>query len=111
MIEAYRQRGHFAASLDPLGLWAPPQPIDLTPAAHGIHDASLDATLDLDGVLGLRRTTVHEVIVRLREAYAGSVGFDCAHVEDYAAHTWLREVAETGALQPDRDDGAPRPRA
>lgn len=102
LIEAYRQRGHFAARLDPLGLWAPPAPSDLSPEAQGIVTASLDAELDLEGVLGLGRCTVRDVVVRLSEAYGGSIGFDCAHVEDQAARHWLCSVAEAGGLAPDR---------
>jgi 2-oxoglutarate dehydrogenase E1 component len=102
LIEAHRQRGHFAARLDPLGLWAPPMPADLSPAAQGIATASLDAALDLDGVLGLDRCTASDVVTRLSEAYCGSIGFDCAHVEDQAARQWLYSVAETGGLAPDR---------
>jgi 2-oxoglutarate dehydrogenase E1 component len=42
LIEAYRQRGHFAAKLDPLSLWAPASPPELLPATYGIDDAALD---------------------------------------------------------------------
>ena len=98
LIEAYRQRGHFTARLDPLGLWASPAAADLAPAAQGIATASLDAALDLDDVLGLDRCIVREVVARLSEAYSGSIGFDCAQVEDQAARHWLYSVAEAGGL-------------
>jgi 2-oxoglutarate dehydrogenase E1 component len=102
LIEAWRQRGHFAADLDPLGLWAPAPPRDLSPAIHGIEDAAHGNSIDLGGTLGLHQCTIGDVIGRLREIYAGSIGFDCAHVEDYAARTWLDQIAESGALGPDR---------
>ena len=47
-------------------------PADLAPAAQGIATASLDAALDLDGVLGLNRCIVREVVARLSEVTIGS---------------------------------------
>ena len=43
LIEAFRQRGHFAAKLDPLGLWSPPQAPELRPQDHGVDAELLDA--------------------------------------------------------------------
>ena len=45
LVDAYRQRGHFAASVDPLGLWQPPRPHDLDLAAYGIDAGSMDCEI------------------------------------------------------------------
>jgi 2-oxoglutarate dehydrogenase E1 component len=101
LIEAWRQRGHFVARVDPLGLWAPAQPADLDPAAHGIAEDLLDQFVDLDGLLGLERCSVREALARLGKIYGGSLGFDCGHVENDAARAWLREIAELDGLKAD----------
>ena len=101
LIEAHRQRGHFAAKLDPLSLWAPAAPPELLPAAYGIDDAALDIEVRAPESFGLERCTLRALVARLRAAYAGSIGFDCAHVEDQAARNWLQQVAEHGSRQPD----------
>ncbi len=101
LIEAYRQRGHFAAKLDPLSLWAPASPPELLPATYGIDDAALDAEVTAPESFGFERCTLRALIACLRAAYAGSIGFDCAHVEDHAARGWLQQIAEHGTAQPD----------
>ena len=44
LIQAWRERGHLVADLDPLGRTRPPQP-DLEPSAHGLTIWDLDRTL------------------------------------------------------------------
>lgn len=99
LIEAYRHRGHFGAKLDPLEMWAPPMPLDLSP--EGLDDATLDTVVSAPMEYGLDRGTLRALISCLQNAYAGSIGFDCAHVEDRAARNWFHEQAEHGAALPD----------
>ena len=101
LIEAYRQRGHLAAKLDPLALWAPPAPPDLRPEAYGIGEQALDAQVQAPAGFGLDRCSLRTLLSRLQAAYTGSIGFDCAHVQDPAAREWLQYVAEHGGAQPD----------
>jgi 2-oxoglutarate dehydrogenase E1 component len=102
LIEAYRQRGHFTAALDPLLLWTPTAVPDLLPASHGVDEASLDAPVQTPAAYGFDCCgTLRELVSYLRGAYAGSIGFDCAHVEDTAARSWLYQLAEQGAPCPD----------
>ena len=101
LIEAYRQRGHFAAKLDPLSLWAPAAPPELLPATYGIDETALDTEVHAPESFGLERCTLSALVARLRVAYAGSIGFDCAHVEDHVARSWLEQIAEHGSMQPD----------
>src|SRR5262245_2232849 len=49
LIDAWRQRGHFAARLDPLGLWSPAEPPELSP---GLDAAALDAPLAPPATVG-----------------------------------------------------------
>lgn len=101
LIEAYRSRGHFSAKIDPLEMWAPPQPRDLLPEALGLDDATLNTVVSAPMFYGVERSTLRTLISRLQTAYAGSIGFDCAHVEDAAARDWFHHQAEHGAALPD----------
>ena len=101
LIEAYRQRGHFVANLDPLSLWAPASPPELRPATYGIDDAVLDTEVRAPESFGLKPCTLRALVARMRAAYTGSIGFDCAHVEDHAARGWLQQIAEHDSTQPD----------
>jgi len=96
LIDAYRQRGHLAAGLDPLGLWHPPQPPDLDPRFHGIADAALDDEISVAAPFAVAPATPRGLLARLREIYAGSIGFDCAHVDNGEARGWLVAAAEAG---------------
>jgi 2-oxoglutarate dehydrogenase E1 component len=101
LVEAYRQRGHFAANLDPLELWSPAEAPELRPEAHGVEPADLDVELDMPGAPLDGRRTIRRLLDRLSETYCGSIGFDVHHVNDPAARQWLCEVAERGNLRPD----------
>ena len=68
---------------------------------EGGRDAALDIEVRAPESFGLERCTLRALVARLRAAYAGSIGFDCAHVEDQAARNWLQQVAEHGSRQPD----------
>lgn len=103
LIEAYRQRGHFAATLDPLGLWSPPDAPELRPEAYAVASSDLDIELDVPSapIEGLR--TIRRLIEWLSAIYCGSIGFDVAHVDDPFARQWLYETAEQNGWLPDDD--------
>ena len=102
LIDAFRQRGHLMASLDPLGLWRPSNPPDLGPAAHHVDAEALDGLIELPLALGVWPSTLRELLAKLQEIYAGSIGFDCAHVDDHEARAWLYAAAESDLGVPDR---------
>jgi 2-oxoglutarate dehydrogenase E1 component len=101
LVEAYRQRGHLAADLDPLHLWRPLMPPELNPDAHGLDATALAQEIDVALLPGAAPRTMAALVARLKEIYAGSIGFDCAYVDDSAARAWLYAVAESGAAEPD----------
>ncbi len=103
LVDAYRQRGHFAANLDPLNLWRPPAPPDLDPAAYGIDAASMDQEIAVVRLPGVSSPTLRALVAKLKEIYTGNIGFDCAHVDGPAARAWLYAAAESGTTEPDDD--------
>ena len=102
LIDTYRQRGHFAAKLDPLGMWSPPEIPELHPETHGIELDELDVELEIPQAPPGGGNTIRQLTARLSEIYCGSIGFDFAHVDDPAARQWLQDTAERGEPLADR---------
>jgi 2-oxoglutarate dehydrogenase E1 component len=94
MIRAYRTRGHFAATLDPLGLETRESPAELDPSSHGFGPGDLDRAIFIDGVLGLESATVNEMLAILKRTYCGTVGVEFMHITDPAEKSWIQERIE-----------------
>jgi 2-oxoglutarate dehydrogenase E1 component len=86
LIQAYRDRGHLAADLDPLGLAPRPAVAELDPAAHGLAPADVAAIVD-----------------RLKAIYAGTLAVECAHVHDPARRHWIRDAMEAPPMAADAE--------
>jgi 2-oxoglutarate dehydrogenase E1 component len=95
LVNAYRTRGHFLANLDPLGLIETAPIAELDPATWGFTSRDLDRVIEPTGVHGLPRATVGELIERLHQVYAGSVGLEYMHIASPARRSWLAEKMET----------------
>ncbi len=99
LVEAYRSWGHRAARLDPLSDSAPVVP-ELDPRSVGLAEAELDVSTAVGGLFGLELATPREVIGRLEETYAGSIGVELSHLEDQALRRWLVERVESSRSRP-----------
>ncbi|WP_426700103.1 2-oxoglutarate dehydrogenase E1 component [Rhodanobacter sp. Col0626] len=97
LVQAFRMRGHFDASLDPLGLRSEPPPVELDHRAHGFSDADLDRTMFVDGVLGHEKTTLRKLQAALRERYCGTIGYEYMHIADHEQRQWLQQKIEGDA--------------
>jgi len=95
LINAWRERGHLVADIDPLGLPRPSHP-DLEPSAHGLTIWDLDRTFHAEsfGVLPLRT-----LLDRLRETYAGKTGAQFMHIDNREERKWIQERLESAAEQ------------
>jgi len=99
LIQAWRQRGHLVANIDPLGVPRAPHPdleLDGHGAGHGLTIWDLDRTFQCGtfGVLPLR-----ELIEQLRATYAGHIGIEYAHVENPAEREWFEQRVEPSRFQ------------
>ncbi len=94
MIRAYRTRGHFAATLDPLGLETREPPAELDPSSHGFGPSDLDRPIFIDGVLGLESASINEMLAILRRTYCANVGVEFMHITDPAEKSWIQERIE-----------------
>ena len=106
-IQAWRERGHLAADIDPLGVPRPPAP-DLDPSAHGLTIWDLDRTFDA-GSFGI--ATLRDLIDRLRLTYAGKMGVEFMHCEDPAERRWFLQQLEPGGASPWKLDAEAKRRA
>jgi 2-oxoglutarate dehydrogenase E1 component len=103
LVDAYRQRGHLAANVDPLALLLPVQTPELEPATYGIDETAMDRDAGVSVLPGLGDTTIRGLVDKLKEFYCGPIGFDCGHVDNTAARVWLYSVAENCVAEPDVD--------
>jgi 2-oxoglutarate dehydrogenase E1 component len=88
LAQAYRELGHLAAQVDPLGRKRP-WPKALTLEAHGL--APEDLKKPLPPVSGA--PTLEALLERLKATYLGPVGFELAHVEP-EERAWLLAQVE-----------------
>ena len=105
LVEAYRELGHFAARLDPLGSDPGGHPM-LKPEFHGIGPDELAGIPA--AAIGLERLghTAAEVIDRLREIYCGRIGYELDHMDDAAEWNWLVDYIESGRHRVELSAGA-----
>ena len=78
LIQAWRERGHLIAAIDPLGTQRPAY-AELEPAAHGLTIWDLDRAFHA-GAFGV--TTLRVLLDRLRLTYAGKMGVQYMHIDD-----------------------------
>ena len=106
LIKAFRNYGHRLARVDPLGSDPPGHP-QLSPAFFGTSMdelAELPASLILDDENGDR--SVADALNELSEIYAGSIGYEFEHLDDYMKIDWLWDEVESAShlIELDGDD-------
>ncbi len=95
LIQAWRERGHLIADIDPLGTPRKPQ-ADLEPSSHGLTIWDLDRTFHA-GSYGL--TTLRTLLDRLRLTYASKMGVQYMHIDSAEQRAWLQQRMEPTANQ------------
>jgi 2-oxoglutarate dehydrogenase E1 component len=98
LVSAYKRFGHLAASLDPLGLTPQKYVAEIDPANHGIDAADLEKEVILNGVLGLEKAKISQVISQLNFIYANKVGCEFEYIRNQEQKTWLARETEIAAL-------------
>jgi 2-oxoglutarate dehydrogenase E1 component len=95
LVKAYRNFGHMAARLDPLGSEPPgdpaldPEPLGLTPDLM----AGVPAELLRIYVPG---ETLAEALPHLTATYSGTIAYEVEHIGSHEERVWLRRVIESG---------------
>src|SRR5437870_992814 len=95
LVKAFRNFGHMAARLDPLGSDPPgdpaldPGPLGLTPEIM----ARVPAELLRIYVSG---KTLAEAYPELQRTYCGTIAYEVEHIGSHEERVWLRQVIESG---------------
>jgi 2-oxoglutarate dehydrogenase E1 component len=95
LINAYRYLGVRKAELDPLRRFEPPPTPELDPEHYGLAEADLTREFETGSLFGVERTTLADILQRLRTAYCGHVGIEYMHITDVARKRWLQERIES----------------
>jgi 2-oxoglutarate dehydrogenase E1 component len=100
LILAYKRFGHLAANLDPLGL-QPQRTIDtLRPEFYGIKKEDLSKEVELNGLLGMKKAKISDVISKLNLIYKNTIGSQFTYLNDEKIKNWLSEEIENTILTP-----------
>jgi len=90
LMDAWRERGHLVADIDPLGSPRNPHP-DLEAASHGLTIWDLDRTFHC-GEFGV--TSLRNLMDRLRSVYAGKAGVQFMHIDSPEERAWIQHRVE-----------------
>src|SRR3989441_485863 len=95
LVKAFRNFGHMAARLDPLGSDPPGDPA-LNPGPLGL-TAETMARIPAD-VLRIYVTgrTLAEAYPELQKTYCGTIAYEVEHIGSHVERLWLRQVIESG---------------
>ena len=99
LVYHYRDVGHLAANLDPLGIKrAQPEMLELD--FHGLSEADLETSFrtgvkEFGGVAKLK-----DIIGYLKSIYCGTMGVEYMHMQNTAERRWLQERLENSTIKP-----------
>jgi 2-oxoglutarate dehydrogenase E1 component len=96
LARGYRNYGHYAATLDPLGIQPSGTHPDLDPARYGITPADMSREVHAGGILGLEKAKLGDIVEKLKRIYSGTAALEYMHIEDAAERDWLQARFEKG---------------
>ena len=99
LVEAYRERGHLMAHLNPLEP-APAEHPDLDYDEFGFGEADLDRIVDPAPFKGLGQVPLRELVRCLRDTYCRTFAVEYAHIEKREQRHWLQDRMEPGVQPP-----------
>ncbi len=104
LIRVHRVRGHRIADLDPLRWKEPHMPRELDPATYGLTIWDLDREFLTDGVGGVDKMPLGDLLGVLRDAYCRTIGVEYMHIQSTDEQSWVQERVENGYEQPTKDE-------
>ena len=100
LVHAFREFGHLAARLDPLGLANEARHPYLEPSAYGLGEADLERVVDASPFRGATGGTLRELVEALGETYCGTFAVEYMDIADPEVREWLAERLEVGRNRP-----------
>ena len=96
LIQAYRNRGHQEAKLDPLGMMDRNPIEDLKIEFHGLSEADLDKEFFTDTFLtGTTKSSLRDILENLRRIYCGTIGIEYNYIMDSGERRWFQKKFES----------------
>ncbi len=96
LINAFRVRGHFKATIDPLQRRGEREHPELTLAYYGLGEDDLDVELPTAPLFGLpERASLRKVLAHLQATYCGPIGAEFMNIDDLNQKLWVQEQLET----------------
>jgi 2-oxoglutarate dehydrogenase E1 component len=108
IINAYRNRGHKAADLDPLRLRERPPVPELDPGYHGLSEADMGAVVQHRLAGGALAMDLREILDLIRDVYVGTIGSEYMHINETAEKRWIQKRLEGQRARLDLDAGQRR---
>lgn len=93
LITAYQEHGHLAAHFDALGE-PRPEVKDLQLSSHGLSDADLKSTFSAPDLMGVPRSTLQDIIARLKATYCSSIGAEFMYITEPEELAWVKSRFE-----------------
>ena len=102
LFNAYRQRGHQHARIDPLNLMNREQVADLSLRYHGLSEADYDTVFRLgDLQFGKEEATLREIVNDLEMTYCDTLATEYMHIVDTEQRVWLQSRLEPVRAHPE----------
>jgi len=99
LIYHYRDMGHLAADLDPLGSERP-FPEQLTLESFGLRDGDLDSPFDPGQLPIDNPSSLRQIIEVLEDTYCRHIGAEYLHIQDREQLRWLQKRMENVRNRP-----------
>ncbi|HEY2801645.1 MAG TPA: 2-oxoglutarate dehydrogenase E1 component [Chthoniobacterales bacterium] len=93
LVYAYRRHGHTIARINPLAEKRPENPL-LNLRGLGFSEQDLDRQVSSKYFLKNKKMTLREMIARLDEIYAESIGSEFQHIQNPGIRHWVRDRLE-----------------
>jgi 2-oxoglutarate decarboxylase len=94
LVRVHRVRGHLIADLDPLRWKEPQTPRELDPATYGLTIWDLDREFLTDGVGGVDKMRLGDLLGVLRDAYCRTIGVEYMHIQNTDEQQWIQAKVE-----------------
>jgi len=95
LIQAYRNRGHYKANLDPLELKSTRHCDDLDISFHNLNDSDLSEIFNTDTLkIGKQSATLAEIIQALETIYCGTLGIEYNYISSLSERQWFQKRLE-----------------
>ncbi|WPQ62803.1 2-oxoglutarate dehydrogenase E1 component [Chitinophaga sancti] len=94
LIQAYRKKGHLISKTNPIRERKDRQ-ANLDISFFGLSDADLKTEFYIGQELGLGKTSLENIVSRLKQVYTSAVGLEYAYVNDAKKIEWLQREMET----------------